>query len=389
MRGCLYGFFAVILAPALQAAPPATVASMTADQLDQLVIQVSGQRDSKAGRQLAAATLSERVSAETLAIWESKLKGKHARQAIMAVADASAFLDPPVAKIPALPPPDTETQRQILTRTVGYVKNSLHKLPDFSALRTTTSFQMATDSQMTSAIAFNGLVRWANEPHEYESLGKTNSVAASNAQLFWINTIAQPVTYRDGIETLGPAMENVQQRPASANQLTTRGEFGSILGLVLFDVSLDRLVWRHWEQSANGPLAVFAYSVPAEKSHFAVQGHVGERLYNPAYHGEIEVDAATGRIFRITVQTSAHEGNSYYQSSILVEYSPTQIGGVTYICPVRGVALVKYFDAMANLDAQPPPLPYQISVNDVAFTGYHLFRSESRIVAMPPEPQSK
>jgi hypothetical protein len=42
--------------------------------------------------------------------------------------------------------------------------------------------------------------------------------------------------------------------------------------------------------------------------------------------------------------------------------------------------MIKFFDAMADLDTQPPPISFRISINDVSFTGYQIFRSESRIL---------
>jgi hypothetical protein len=198
--------------------------------------------------------------------------------------------------------------------------------------------------------------------------------------LFWIGTLDQAVTFRDGAEVQGASPAGKGSSNTMPLRMTTRGEFGTILNVVLVDVPQDNFVWGHWEQGAQGPLAVFRYSVPRDQSHFAVQWNANELPEYPAYHGVIAVDPATGSIFRITVQTSGREEGFLYQSSILVEYAPTSIGGVNYICPARGVAMIKFFDAMADLDTQPPPISFRISINDVSFTGYQIFRSESRIL---------
>ena len=84
----------------------------------------------------------------------------------------------------------------------------------------------------------------------------------------------------------------------------------------------------------------------------------------------------------------------------MVEYGPVEIGGKTYICPLKSVALSLaqsskiVEDAPLHLKpvmgvsetyepseimsvAQGPP---QTLLNDVAFEQYHLFRAEARVV---------
>ena len=44
-----------------------------------------------------------------------------------------------------------------------------------------------------------------------------------------------------------------------------------VLGLVLVDAAQNKFAWGHWEQGDTGPLAVFGYSVPRQKSHYEVR----------------------------------------------------------------------------------------------------------------------
>ena len=97
----------------------------------------------------------------------------------------------------------------------------------------------------------------------------------------------------------------VAAKAKNADQgLKTWGAFGPVLGLVLVDAAENKLAWGHWEQGANGPLAVFRYSVPKDSSHYEVRYCCVAAAYGmesnsfnvmSGYHGEIAVDPASGR----------------------------------------------------------------------------------------------
>ena len=60
----------------------------------------------------------------------------------------------------------------------------------------------------------------------------------------------------------------------------------------------------------------------------------------------------------------------------MVEYGALPIGGTLYICPVKSVTLAK----LSTGDPSDAATLFQTQLNDVAFTDYHLFRAESRIL---------
>ncbi len=126
------------------AAPPGAATNLTVDQLDQLLKQIRGQSDAKAARQITGVKLTERASAERIARWEADLAGDRSREALMVVADVSAFLAPPAVEMPTKPTPDAQTQKQILARCRDYVNRIVPRLPNYFALRTTTSFIFTT-----------------------------------------------------------------------------------------------------------------------------------------------------------------------------------------------------------------------------------------------------
>jgi hypothetical protein len=71
------------------------------------------------------------------------------------------------------------------------------------------------------------------------------------------------------------------------------------------------------------------------------------------------------------------------RSDIVVEYGPVEIGGKTYLCPVksvsvmtsRSVAFLKEWDEGFRTFG-----PYATTMNDITYDSYHLFRAESRML---------
>ena len=146
-------FMAALTQAAFAKTPPATnnppaTTSVTVDQLDKLLPFYRQLSDGKAAQGIAGVRLTERASAARLAQWEAAFTGGHAREALIAVVDASAFLNPPEAEILSAPPPDTAQAKQILQRAIEYASKTVSRMPNFTALRSTTEFELTTDAQM-------------------------------------------------------------------------------------------------------------------------------------------------------------------------------------------------------------------------------------------------
>jgi hypothetical protein len=201
--------------------------------------------------------------------------------------------------------------------------------------------------------------------------------------------------------------------------LISGGEFGSTLGMILADTVQGKVTWSHWEQSAAGATAVFHYSVPKSASHFeiigtlqrqaALEGHattdagtssrgiagIGVRpsgvsstntsiiRTRPGYHGSVWLDPATGTILRITMEANAKDSAPFRRAAILVKYGPVEIGGSSFICPVRSLALST---AVAGAEAISGDAPTEW-LNETLFTGYHRFASTTRILTDTAPPQ--
>ena len=192
------------------------------------------------------------------------------------------------------------------------------------------------------------------------------------------------VTSRGGIEVADSSGGNAVQSGSikqGSFDLTSTGEFGPILATVLGDAYRSKIKWDHWEQGSAGPLAIFRYEVPSSKSRFAVQFTTdNQKPEFPAYHGEIAVEPASGSVYRTTIVAITSGTGFVSESAVMVEFGPAQIAGIAYICPLRGVTIAKYFDPFEYNRQDRPPTPYRTAINDISFTEFHVFRSESRVL---------
>jgi hypothetical protein len=276
---------ALFLLLAGTAASAFEVKRVTVAQLEQEVSALQGKPEAKAAQQLADLQLTERLSAARFAQLQTEIPGSNARQALLILADTSAFLNLPAAEVPQAPPPDLPTQRRILTQAIHYVARTVRQLPNFSASRVTTRFE----DMPQAAIQGDAHMSYSYQPLHF--VGISNS----------------PVVFRDGQEVVDAPAKSKKNDPAM-NGITTKGEFGPILFTVLLDIAHSPLKWDHWEQALDKTLAVFAFNVPREQSHYQVgacclpsdPSHASQQL--SGYHGQIAVDPANETVFRIVVQ---------------------------------------------------------------------------------------
>jgi hypothetical protein len=324
------------------------------------------------------------VSPGQLAHWETDFPGSRTHEALIKLVDLAAFLDPPAGDVVPIPGPDSGTQERMLEMAAEYVKTTITRLPNFIATRETTHFE---DNPSMQTGVSGAQIMVGTIGHSTRALGPSMSNTEYKS-LHSAGTTSTTVTYRDGLEVHdsemhGAAAESGKNQNKPVAGLTTIGEFGPILSVVMGDVlRSEAATWQRWERGGSEPVAVFRYAVPVEQSNYVVgipSGGKVEEVY-PGYHGEIAIDPATGAILRISAVLELTAPYQGMQTAILVEYAPVTIGEQSYICPVRGVAFIKI--PMAR-DAAPQvgsAVEVQTQLNDAAFTQYHLFRSKSRIV---------
>ncbi len=368
----------LLLMLAGMAAPALAVKPMNVEQLEQLLAKLQGKPDGKVAEELADAEVTQRVNSARLARWEQEFPGSKTHEALMKLSDATAFLKSPPGDAVPDPAPDAETEQRMLWLAVQYVKTAIGQLPNFYATRETTHFEDTPSPRAEYAGGSNLMGRGAEGARPPE----VAVPAADYKMLRQVAVYRATVTYRDGREVADADAAEGKKENQAAIGLTTTGEFGPILVLAMIDAMRGTVQWLRWEQGASEPVAVFRYSVPESESHFKVQipnGTKLETLY-PAYRGEIAIEPATGAIVWLSAVTDLAPPNDMKQAAILVEYAPVEIGDRSYICPVKGVALSRMPAAKVGAAQQSLSTAMQTQLNDVAFTHYHVFRAEARMV---------
>ena len=409
-RLVLLGLLAVIAIPA-GAAKPGADTRITVAQLEQALTaaSVAHKSDAAIARQIGSTELSERLTEATLERLSANLKASSkAAMALHLLADQSAFLDPPASELPTMPAPDNVAQKQMLDALRNYASQTVLHLPNFLATRTETRFD--------------------------------NSHASSDND---------SALHRVGNSNLEVSIRNDRENSAT-DQMTSWGEFGALLGMILNDSAHGWVTWSHWEQTPAGPAAVFRYFVPKAASHFAVnipvlhpEVHIstdpdldimkrfGEpeaslpydpKLKSPhpnsssnsvvpakpGYRGSVSFDPSAGTVLRITMEADASDIAPYERAAMMVQYGPVKIGDSSFTCPVRSLSMTvldlsprkmpatggaaevncALFNVCVNDDARSEIPPTQW-LNETLFTGYHRFAATTRILTGAAAPQGE
>ena len=349
------------------ALPAMAAKVLSVAEMEQLLAANQGNADKQVAQQLKGVELAERVSPARMARWEKNFSGSKTREALMSLADSAAFLNPPEEDVIPDPMPDAATRTKIFALAVDFTKTTFTRLPNFYAKRITTHFENEPVMEQPTP--------WGNR----EIL-----VAGSESMPMHIKgTYSETVAYRQGSEVHEKAGKGSKPDPSNAG-LTTNGEFGPILGIVLGDaIRTQSVTWSHWEQGQSGPIAVFHYSIPQDRSHYTawIPNGMGRETLHPGYHGEIAIDPATGNVMRTSAVIDMAPPHQAIAMAMLVEYAPVTIGSRTYICPVHGVAYSKVPLTDPRVVTHNSIEMMNTQMNDVVFTQYHQFGSEIHIVS--------
>lgn len=347
-----------------------TARRVTVAQLDAILKGASTRKDGEIARQISNLKLTERLSGAKLSSILNRFHGKKTRRALVVLADMSAFLEPPPAEIPAQPPPSLAEQQQIISLAGKYLTKTIPLLPDFFAQRTMARY-----------------VETSNVDRE------NNTIDFRPLHLFDRSTAE--VLYREGQEVVESKPKKGRKHPSQGPNLTTSGIFGPALELMRETIAdPGSVTWLRWEQGIRGNRAVFGYTVPLTRSQYRIlacclpdgDGTTGFDKLAP-YHGEISIDPATGAILRFQVQADLKQFPPILQSDIMVAYGPVEIGGKTYISPVRGVSIITMRSVKVDREGNEAFRtygPYGTVLNDFTFDHYHMFRSSTRILMTKP-----
>jgi VWFA-related protein len=318
-------------------------------------------------RRLSGMELTERLNGTKAAEMQSAIIDNNVRQAFIALADRSVFLDLPASEILAVAPPGADMQRLIVSKALKYVQASFPKMPDFFADRTTLSYQEIDEQPDQSWKTATG----DRFLHTGETLGAT-------------------VVFRDGKEVLTKKVAKNKQ--SKAGTLDTYGTFGPILAIAMLGATAPQsdLTWSHWENGNSKPQAVFRYHARPQQPIFKVgsefltqDGTVIPFEKNVFFHGELAIDPESGAILRLTMQSDIGPRLPLDQSDIMVEYGPVMIGGVTYICPLKSVSISRQrriIEIQEWAERFKVYGSFETLLNDTTFKNYHLFHSTVRML---------
>jgi hypothetical protein len=375
MRKLLFLVFLFASVLPARAAKPVTV-----EQLEHTLADAHGKKDQDLAKLLGGLELSERLNSERMAKMQADLPGDKSRLALLALADASAFLQLPAAEIPAKTPPDAGTQRLILSRAAENLVASIHKLPDFFARQTTNRFHDLKVSFLSPA---------------------SDPIILEHQAFQLLDSFSNTIYYRNGHEEEETIAKHPGIKPRPRNGLVNWGVFGQLQRIVVTDIYKGKMEWSHWELRATGPVAVFHYAIPKENSNYVINycciGLPDEPWHDfqsiPPFHGEIAIDPGSGAVYRLVLITDLEPSDPIFQAEIMVEYEPVEIGGKTYICPRKSVTITSAITPIrgmngcwgipgATSDCSPPHIlrPKETAINDTEYDSYHVFRSEMRIL---------
>lgn len=344
---------------------------VTVDQLEQSLVKARGAFDAETARQLSSTELTEQLTSARLASWKTRVPGAKSWAALVALADTSAFLDPPHAEVSAGPAPDPTAQRQMQSKTIDYLLQKIPKLPDFFAERTTVRYR---------------------EPAIQE--GHTWKTSMGDRSLHLAGSSRATILYRNGYEAVDSIKGSKSEK--GKGSLYAKGMFGPILRAAILDAVRSDLIWSRWQQGTDGPRAVFRYSVPKEKSHFEVtyccllDDGAGSGAFQdlPGYQGEIEIDPESGAVLRMTMEPdlelNLHPNLPILRTGIVVEYGPVDIGGTSHICLLKTIAILRertIFDLPEWGERFKTYGAFETMLDDSSFGEYHMFRGQARVLS--------
>jgi hypothetical protein len=379
---------------AILALPAGAAKRLTVAQLEQKLDAFSqAHRDDVAiVMQLSEMELTERLTEGTLESLHKKLPlGPKTSLALQLLADQSALLDPPANEIPGAVYPDAATQAKLLAAARNYVQETLPRLPNLLATRTTYSFddspQALKENYLPVRAGFHLIGRSSQE------------IAFSDSKV-----IDSPLETEDQLAVKSPAPRSVQM-PLQLG-LHPGSEYGWATALVMADSANGQITWSHWEQKSDGLIAVFHYSVPPNASHYVVSyccirpssidlqtsrrrmaGMPGTTTdvdaqsltEKPGYHGSISIDPATGAILRVTIDADMKIGAPLARAAFIVQYGPVVLGDRASIFPQWSMTLSEEQGNPAVVNRDPPARV----LNETTFSHYHRLGSSMRMIAVP------
>jgi hypothetical protein len=238
------------------------------------------------------------------------------------------------------------------------VTKTYDQLPTLSATKTTLRFQDNVEASASSS----GLQGGAQDV-------STGAGFVSAFQfIHYINSTESHVLSEGGAEKMPSEKDKT---PWGSNKMIALGEPDPSLGEVFREAqAFGNITWLRWELVNGKAAAVFSFSVPKKKAHFAVNvccfpdvsqagivsftsaampgggGATGNfqtatswhnYKANVPYQGEFFVDPATGIVVRMITKPELKPTEVVHQVDTRIDYVPVTVGGKMMVVPGKTV----------------------------------------------------
>jgi len=340
--------------------PHPGIQHLTVAQLEHIL--QAGHGGNSVARQLSDLALTDRLSQTKLQSLLAGVRDKKLRKSLEMSADESTFLAPPSAETSADAPPDRAEQLRMLTAAADYLNRVIPTLPNFFATRTAVYYR---------------------EVAPYPRFNETNASEPLHAE----KQSKETVLYRKGKEIVSSASPHTG---SEVSPLRTYGTFGPILNVLqAVSKSSGDVTWGWWEKNTNGRRAVFRYRITGTPTLDLIgccypNGSKDAQIGISAdVQGELVLDPGTGAILRVQTKSDLPGFVPTKRSDMMVSYGPIEIGGKTYIVPLRSVNIWRGRSVAMLLQWNVGFAawgPYETQMNVFTFDQYHVFRGNARIL---------
>ncbi len=298
-------FILVLMAGALLAQRPMTVADLTAFVKSQ--IKLKGD-DRTTAEFLRKVKVTQKLEDRTVEELQGMGAGPKTVAALRKLEEESAGLGaappppPPVVR-PVRPPPDSMEQAEVIAGMREYALSYTAKLPNFLCAQTTRRHYDPKDPR-------------------YRTQG---------------DVILEQISFYDHKENYKVQAINSQSvHNITHNQIggvRSSGEWGSMLHNIFDPEDEARFDWDHWGTLRGRSMYVFSYRI--EKDHgYSMRDDEAKKEYTAAYTGLVYADVETKEIERITLKTVEIPSDFTVKDvALTLDYKPTDISGHIYTLP--------------------------------------------------------
>ena len=319
--------------------------TLSVDKLVEFVASSVKQKmqDKEVAQFLTGIKVSDRLSPRTIEDLQGKGAGPKTVAALNRLAELSATLPVPVAKLPPTPPkpipaPPYEEQYKVLGEMRSYALNYSKSLPDFLCLQVTRRymdrhFVPGQEGSWSPVDRVAAKLTYFGQEEKYELLSSNDNSLICKSY-----------------ESLGGALST--------------GEFGSVLRQIFDPQSAAEFHWERWGTLRGHLSHVYTYRIDKAHSQETIDYNHQQQI-TPGYHGLIFARKGSNVILRVTVEPDIPESFPIQEVHETIDYDNTEISGQRFMLPVSAEVIMRS-DRIANR-------------NEIEFRAYRKYSADTSI----------